>query len=149
MKKHLVLLLLLSIIILFAAPHILYKIGLSYMGVAPEAPLFSISKEEELEIWGYLHTDGKPRLNPIGPYRFLKLYSCGFNENEAEMLNCTKDYPSFGITLAITQMTVYEKNEHKGGIKSALAWFSSAIWVSNNWNINQLLSKFYELMYSE
>ncbi len=139
LKITLGLIILLVSVILFI-PYGIYYLGLSNTQSYPKLPVNAITDDERVkELWEKYKGIGSPELKKISPWTYISMIEkCSVDKKCVE-------YPGL-------QHTRYVASEHvldTGKSKSSLMWHisiaSNTIWISNNWTIDQVLSKIDEI----
>ena len=121
----------------------LYWLGLSYLESNPVPSEIQLSDEKQQKIWGKEKELGLPRVKNITPYGYILSIYCQVN-NSLFAAECMNQYPGLRLSALAVRQQVFEQVQGKGNTTWHLAWAAYTIWVTNNWNIHQIIGTYYE-----
>ena len=145
MKIKYILNFILVILLIVLSPYFLYWWGLSNIKdeLTPSDKI--LSKEQKISIWVDAKEYGNsPKLKQTNPYSYIMFLYCELNK-EPTSNKCSETQPGLKVSALSIRNKVRERvGEYPSSLKWQLTWLSYTIWVTNNWNIQQVLSTYNE-----
>jgi hypothetical protein len=125
------------------SPMLLYWVGLSYLENNPVPSKIELSSEQEKEIWSKEQEHGSPRVKSITPYSYIASIYCHV-KNGLNAAACMTRYPGLRLSALAVRNQVFEQVQGQGKAVWHLSWSAYTIWVTNNWNIHQIIRTYHE-----
>lgn len=125
------------------SPLALYWWGLSNLENMPQPTQLTLTSEEELRIWNQGKELGSPRVRKITVYAYIGYLYCNANSGLYSH-KCMNKYPGLSVSALAVRNQVAEHVRDQGNITWPLTWAACTIWVTNNWNIHQILATYNE-----
>jgi len=131
------------ILLALASPMFIYWWGLSNLETAPVPSQLKLTATQELDLWKNEKETGTPRINKATPYGYILYFFCHANKG-LHSKECMSEYPGLRISAFAIRKQVAKQVSGKGNTIWQVTWIAYTIWVTQNWNANQILSTYYE-----
>ena len=138
MRRHVVILSIVFLGVLAALPWVLYEIGLGNINRLPtlsESP--GLTDAEATKLWGKLKEVGPVKVEKLNPYKYVT-YLFGSEAYES--------YTGGRLAWFVARNHNAENINNKRSIYWHLSGAALTIWLTRNWNTEQLLTKAQEIM---
>jgi len=131
------------IVLVILSPLFIYWWGLSNLETLPVPSNMRLTEFQEQEIWDKGKEIGIPNIKEISVYGFISSVVCnvrkGLNAKE-----CLSKYPGLRISAFAIKQQVLKQVRGQRNIVWQVTWMASTIWVTQNWNIHQVLATYHE-----
>jgi len=123
---------------------IMYWWGLSNIERPPIPSQILLTQEQKLHIWVSARETGDPKVTKMTPYGYLFYIYCEGNKIN-DLNSCTTKYPGLKIAAFSVREQVQDGLQNDlTNLKWKFTWMAYTIWVTRNWNIDQITATYYE-----
>jgi hypothetical protein len=144
MVKTFVILITLLLFLAVLSPMVFYWWGLSNLDSQPVPSTRQITEGQRQTIWDKLKEVGSPNVKPISPYGYILYFQCEVS-NGLNSQKCASKYPGIKISaLSIRNQVRAKIGDYPSNLKWQFTWLAYTIWVTKNWNTEQIISTYYE-----
>lgn len=132
-----------TFLFLFLSPMFIYWWGLSNLKTEPIPSQVKLTLHQERKIWSKEREVGIPRIKSINAYEYILWLYC--NADKGLYANgCREKYPGLNLSaLAVRQQVINELAE-ENNIAWHVTWSAYAIWVTQHWDIHQILATYHD-----
>lgn len=129
--------------LILLSPMFVYWWGLSNLETDPVPSQIRLTAEQEQKIWIKEKESGVPRIKSVTPYGYILSFACNVN-NGLYATECMEKYPGLRLSALAVRRQVGEQVAGKGNTVWQLTWLAYTIWVSQHWDIHQILATYHE-----
>ena len=129
--------------IVFLMPMFIYWWGLSNLDFQPKPSKLKLSTEQEQAIWDKEIREGKPKVIPSSPYSYIGYFYCNA-KTDLRSRECELKYPGLRISALTVRNQVAEQVRGRRNSVWHFTWMAYTIWVTNNWDIHEILATYHE-----
>lgn len=129
------------ICLLVVSPIFAYWRGLSNIAIGPLPSNSRITHEQQNIIWLKEFGEGKPRVERITPYGYIAYIYC-VTTHSPHSNECKSKYPGVRLAALSVRTQVAEQVRGRGNTVWQFSWMAYSIWVTQNWNIEQILATY-------
>lgn len=130
-------------IVILLSPMLVYWWGLSNLETDPVPSHIKLTLEQEQQIWSKEKEAGTPRIKSVTPYGYIFSFSCNVNQG-LYATECMEKYPGLRLSALAVRTQVAEQVAGKGNGVWQVTWMAYTIWVTQHWDIHQILATYHE-----
>jgi hypothetical protein len=131
------------VVLVLLLPVLIYWWGLSNLETEPVPSTIKLTSEQEQEIWRKEKEVGNPYIKSVTPYGYILYFSCstkkGLNATE-----CMEGYPGLRLSALAVRRQVGKQLAGKGSVVWQITWLAYTIWVTQHWDVHQILATYHE-----
>ena len=131
------------VVLILLSPMFVYWWGLSNLETDPVPSQAKLTSEQEQHIWSKEKEMGAPRIKSITPYGYMLSIACIANKG-LYATECMEEYPGLRLSALAVRRQVGDQVAGKGNTVWQLTWMSYTIWVTQHWDIHQILATYHE-----
>lgn len=130
-------------VLMLLSPMFIYWWGLSNLETDPVPSQIRLTSEQEQQIWSKEKEAGAPRIKSVTPYGYILSFACNVNKG-LYATECMEKYPGLRLSALAVRRQVGKQVAGKKSIVWQVTWLASTIWVTQHWDIHQILATYHE-----
>jgi hypothetical protein len=131
------------VVLVLLSPMLIYWWGLSNLETDPTHSTIKLTSEQEQQIWSKEKEVGTPHIKSVTPYGYILSFACNVNKG-LYATECMEKYPGLRLSALAVRRQVGKQVEGKGNTAWQISWLACTIWVTQNWDIHQILATYHE-----
>lgn len=121
----------------------IYWWGLSNLETVPVPSKIRLTLEQERQIWSKEKEAGTPHIKSVTPYGYILSIACNMNKG-LDATECMEKYPGLRLSAFAVRSQVGAQVAGKRNIVWQITWMAYTIWVTQHWDIHQILATYHE-----
>ena len=131
------------VVLMLLSPMLIYWWGLSNLETDPVPSTIKLTPKQEQEIWRKEKEVGSPSIKSVTPYGYILYFNCGVDKG-LYANECMEKYPGLRLSALAVRRQVGAQVAGKGSLVWQVTWLAYTIWVTQNWNVHQILATYHE-----
>jgi hypothetical protein len=131
------------VVLTLFSPMMVYWWGLSNLETDPVPSHLRLTSEQEQQIWSKEKEIGIPRIKSVTPYGYILSVACIVKEG-LYATECMENFPGLRLSALAVRKQVGDQVVGKGNTVWQFTWMSYTIWVTQHWDIHQILATYHE-----
>lgn len=120
-----------------------YWWGLSNLETEPVPSKIELTSDQEQAIWRKEKEVGTPNIKSITPYGYIFYFACNTDKG-LYATECMESYPGLRVSTLAVRRQVGKQVTGKGNGVWQVTWLAYTIWVTQHWDIHQVLATYHE-----
>ncbi len=131
------------VVLTLLSPMVVYWWGLSNIESDPVPSQIRLTSEQEQQIWIKEKEVGTPHIKSVTPYGYILSFACNLNKG-LYASECMEKYPGLRLSALAVRRQVGKQVAGKRNGVWQVAWMAYTIWVTQHWDIHQILATYHE-----